>query len=277
MTLPPNDGPGDLQFTGFSNVTERRGREGDIILTARTRRDGTVSSSTNFALANKREAGLDVLGRKAGHVVRFEDRKPIVTDWKGMEDYDECPPSYDQWFRQYEGYTRHLVYTMGVVPREIDDVTAEIMTRFLERDSLGEFRRDWATRSATGSSVFRSYYSRFVVTYARGKHRNNVRHVKRNALLCDAPIGDENGTTWIEQHDADIEGVGVPHYEVELASLVDSLRAQVGDDVVDAVLGLVEQESRVRLSGLASALGVSARKARTTLEQLQVAARAAIS
>lgn len=282
MTLPEDENDGLFEVdaiksytsqTGWGTVVTEEREDQDVIRAARTKRDGTVVATTNYAPVVGRKPGEDVLGRKSGHVVAAEARKQIVTAWKGMEDYDECPPDYGVFFEQYQGYTRHLVWTMGVAPREIDDVVSEIMTRFMERDSLGEFDRAWATRSATGKSVFRSYYSRFVVTYARGKHRNNVRHVKRFSLLCDAPLGDENGTTWIEQHDVDVEGIGVPHYEVEFSSLVESLRARVGDELMDVVSELVEETGKIKLSDLATKLGVSARKAREARDRLQAAAR----
>lgn len=278
MTLPENEIDALFEVAPVTHsydslVTKQLGDQ-DVIKAARTTSHGRVVSTTNFVPTPQREAGKDVLGRKAGHVVLAEDRKPIITDWSGMADYDNCPPDYGVFFEQYQGYTRHLVWTMGVAPREVDDVVSEIMARFMERDSLGEFDRAWATRSATGKSVFRSYYSRFVVTYARGKHRNNVRHTMRYNLICDAPVGDESGTTWIEQHDADVAGIGVPHYEVEFSSLMASLRDRVGDDLMNVVEGLVEDTGKLKLSDLASKLGVSARKAREARDRLQAAARA---
>lgn len=282
MTLP-ND-----SYDGFDSVTDKAptyavGRstfvtqapDGDVVKTARTSRSGKVTTATNYALVPNRKAGEDVLGRKAGHVVAKEDRKPITTKWQGMEDYDECPPSYAVWFKQYKGYTENLCWRMGIAPREIDDVVSEIMARFMERDSLGEFDRAWATRSATGTSVFRSYYSKFVVTYARGKHRNNVRHVKRNSLLMDAPVGDENGSTWGSQYaEAQAEGMS---YDVEYEALVDGLRERVGEKVIDTVLQMVEENGKVPLTALAKSLAVSPREARKLRDKLQVAAREIIS
>ena len=234
----------------------------------------TLPDDDAFALANHREAGKDVLGREAGHVVAPADRKPIETDWSGMQDFDNCPPDYGKFYEQYRGFIYHLVWSMGVAPREMDEVVSEIITRFIERDSLGEFRPDWATRSAKGRSVFRSYLARFVVTYARGKHRNNVRFVKRYSLLCDAPVGDDSGARWIDQHDAErVEVDGLPSYGVEYAALVEALGEAVGSDVMDVVTGMVEESGRIKLKDLEERLGISARRARETRAALQLAAQ----
>lgn len=241
------------------------------------------ASDSEMEVSLDRKPGYDVLGRKAGHVVPANERQEIITDWSGMDDFVNAPPNYDVFDRQYRSFVRHLVWSVGVSPREIDDVTQDIMIRFLERDSLGTFRREWTTRSKTGKSVFRSYLARFVVTYARGMHRNKVRYAKRFPMICDATVGDDGGTTWLDQHDQREEGIGRPQETVELTDLISFLRTEVGDDAVSAVAQLVEDGRKVTLSSLAGALSeqagqqVSARRARVTLEALRAAALGAVS
>jgi len=319
MTLPFEDATSETESevistysTGRSTVVEQH-EDGDVIRTARTKRDGTVITATGYALQPRRSGktwgpapdevrvitadeamvdpvsvpGYDTLGYKAGEIVPADQRQPIRPEthgvWEGMEDFANAPPSYDVFDKQYRSFCRHLVWTMGVAPRELDDVTQEIMIRFLERDSLGKFRREWVTRSKTKKSVFRSYFARFVVTYARGKHRNNVRFSKRFPMIVDAPVGDDGATTWLDQHDQREEGIGRPQETVELSDLIASLRREVGDDAVSAVEQLVEDGKKVTLSSLAGALSartgqpVSARRARTTLESLRAAATSAMS
>ncbi len=221
-----------------------------------------------------RSAGRDVLGREAGHVVRPEDRKEIVTEWTGPKDWANCPPSYEAWWDQYRDETYFWVRRAGVNFREVDDVVGEIMTRFMERDSLGVFDRNWSTRSATGKSRFQSYYSNFVVGYASGKHRNNVRYIKKHAYILDAPVG-EDGATWYD--------VNAPSYSdnveatVLFADVVASVRARIGDDeLVDAVL-ILAADGDVKQNGLRSALGCNARAAKTGLEAVRAALRDALA
>lgn len=210
----------------------------------------------------------DVLGRAAGHVVAPEDRQPIVTDWTGYDDWSNCPPSYEIWAQQYHAETVYWVRRAGVNYREIDDVVAEIKTRFIERDSLGVFRRDWSTRSASGKSNFRSYYSNFVFGYARGKHRNNVRHAMRNHLLMDAPVTDD-GSTWGEFNMTPHED---NHTRVEFEEAIASLRKRVDPKLVDTVLALA-QDGPVKQGGLREALGLTPRAAKQGLESVRAALR----
>lgn len=210
----------------------------------------------------------DVLGRAAGHVVAAEDRQPIITDWSGYDDWSNCPPSYEAWAKQYYPEAVYWVKRAGVNYREVEDVVAEIMTRFIERDSLGVFRRDWTTRSATGKSNFRSYFSQFVYGYARGKHRNNVRYAIRNLQIVDAPVTDD-GSTWGE--------FNAPVHEdnygsVEFADAVAALRKTVDPRLVDTVVALAHG-GPVKQGDLREAMGLSPRAAKQGLEKVRAALR----
>lgn len=210
----------------------------------------------------------DVLGRPAGHVVAPQDRLPIVTDWSGPTDWSNCPPSYEAWAAQYHPETVFWVRRAGVNPREVDDVVQEIMTRFQERDSLGVFDPNWATRSKTGKSQFRSYYSNFVVGYASGKHRNNVRYAIRNSLIVDAPVGDD-GETWYDfKAPAHEDNLG----RVEFEEAIAALRTRVDTDLVDAVL-MLAQDGPVRQGDLREVLGLTPRSAKSGLESVRAALR----
>jgi len=179
--------------------------------------------------------GGDVLGRPIGYVVSPEDRLPIKTSWTGMTDYVNAPPDYGTFFRQYLSYTRFLVSKFGVPSSDLEDVVSDIMTRFLERDSIGVFSNDWASRSATGKSNFRSYYSRFVVTYAQGMNRNVRRHASRNVLICDAPVDDDNRTTCEDEHAPTESFEDTTVQSMDFESLVASLRAQVDPKLSETV------------------------------------------
>lgn len=209
----------------------------------------------------------DVLGRKAGHIVAAEDRLPIVTEWSGMEDWRNAPPSYDVFFKQYMSYTHTMCYRFGVA-RDVEDVAQSIMTRFMERDSLGVFTPSWGSQSASGRSNFRSYYSRFILTYVTGLKRNAARHAARHLLVFDAPI-DEGGTTW-----ADVQA---PSHEddygrVEFEEAIAALRSRVDPGLVDAVL-MLAQDGPVKQGDLREVLGVKLRTAKTGLESVRAALR----
>jgi hypothetical protein len=213
-------------------------------------------------------AGSDVLGRPVGHVVAPEDRLPIVTDWSGMKDFVNAPPSYDVFYRQYLAYTKWLVTRFGVPASDLDDVVIDIIMRFMERDSIGVFSGEWSTRSATGKSNFRSYYSRFVVTYARGKNRNVHKHNSRNLLICDASVDDDGSTSWLDVNaptsSFEEDAVG----SMDFDGLVSSLRARVKPELADAVDAVVEMSMgapSIKVAELARKLGVSQRVANDQL------------
>ena len=146
--------------------------------------------------ASHARPGADVLGRKPGYVVAPRDRKEIVTEWSGMKDFDNAPPSYEIFFEQYWSYTLWYINQFNVPGGIIQDIAMQIIKRFIERDSIGVFDRGWDNRSKTGKSVFRTYYTHFMLAYIPGLKRNALRVSRNELLLWDAQIGDEDGTTW---------------------------------------------------------------------------------
>jgi DNA-directed RNA polymerase specialized sigma24 family protein len=214
--------------------------------------------------------GPDVLGRPVGFVVPPEQRQPIVTAWAGPKDFDNAPPSYEAYFRQYLDYTRWLVNACGYFGEEIDDVVSEIMIRFWERDSLGVFRRDWNSRSKSSGSVFRSYYSRFVVTYAKGKRRNVANYRARNLLLCDARSSDDD-RPWIEKNCSTDNFEASLMEDLDFQDLIQRISDEMDASLYDAMvafLELADARQSVRAVGvdvLSRRLGVSRGEARKLL------------
>lgn len=189
-------------------------------------------------------ATTDVLGRPIGYVVPPEDRQPIVTDWSGHDDYVNAPPDYGTFYRQYRSYTYYLVRKFAPPKSDIDDVVADIIMRFIERDSIGVFSSEWATRSATGRSNFRSYYSRFVVTYARGKTRNVYKHNGRNVLIFDAPVSDDGSVSW---GDENASGEISNSNDMEFELLVSRIKAEIDESLYDALFAILDMAGEMCL------------------------------
>lgn len=214
----------------------------------------------------ERASGEDVLGRKAGHVVAVEDRLPIVTAWSGMDDWSNCPPSYEVWGNQYYTYTIRMCYKFGI-RHSLEDVAHLIMARFQERDSLGVFTPNWGSKSESGRSNFRSYYSRFIFTYVQSLRRNEARYTYKHCMFFDAPVG-EGGETWgnlsAPSHMDDLSGV-------EFAETINALRDSVKNDaLIDAVLTL-SNSGAVRQRGIRDILGCDAATARKGLAAVKSA------
>jgi DNA-directed RNA polymerase specialized sigma24 family protein len=216
-------------------------------------------------------ANEDVLGRKAGHVVRPEDQKPIVTDWTGMEDWANCPPSYAVWAEQYQNYTHTMVRRFGVY-RNVEEIVQEIMWAFYRKDSLGVFTPDWGSKSKSGKSNFRSYYTRHIFTYVISQRRNWARGAHKHCMIFDAPVGTpESGdtSTW---GDVKAPVVEPETNKVEFDELVGSLRTEFGDEFMNIVLDLaMNQDRQIRQTDLSRALGMKGREASSALAKVRAA------
>lgn len=272
-------------FLSASPVKEGTGRRDQDMADARIISKTQVSHGGKSTKVNKFYAtdaatkddgrpvkGGDVLGRPVGHVVPASERLPIQTEWSGMKDYVNAPPDYGTFHKQYLSYTRHLVAQFGVPVSDLDDVVSDIMIRFLERDSIGVFSRDWESRSATGHSNFRSYYSRFVVTYAQGKNRNVRRHGSRYVLICDASVDDDGRTTWLDEHAPTEAFEERATGDMDFEQLVSELRTKVDptlSDAVDAVVEIAMGEPTIRVAALARKLNVSQRVAKERLDAVR--------
>lgn len=231
--------------------------------------DGANEDVIGVGYVETRAGDEDVLGRKAGYVVPVEKRKPIVTEWSGLDDWKNAPPDYDTFMRQYMQYTRVLCIRAQVFLVDVEDMSQMLLTRFMERDSLGVFTPNWGSQSEDRKSNFRSYYSRFVATYLKGYRRNEAKYRTRHLAILDAPV-DEDGTTWADlkapAHEDNL-------FSVEFAQVVESVRAQhvVSDEVLDAVLTLGSQAKIVKQAELAEVLGCDNRTAKAALGSVRAA------
>jgi hypothetical protein len=245
-----------------------------------------TASSTVDALpvqtrASHGRPGADVLGRPPGYVVPKEERQAIVTDWSGMDDFHHAPPNYGVFFSQYKSYTLWYLSNFGFHRDDIENVAMDLMTRFMERDSIGVFSNGWESRSKTGESVFRTYYTHFLLAYAPGKKRNIARVKSNELLLWDAAIGDDDGsTTWGDLHGP----AGTIDTEVDFHDMVDSIRSGASDlevSVIDRMIELAMGSTRkLRRADVVRELGVKAEAADRILarfaDSLQSAGVAAV-
>lgn len=145
-----------------------------------------------------------------------------------------------------------------------------LMWRFVERDSIGVFTREWPTRSKTGNSVFRTYYMHFLLAYAPGKLRNLMRLKTRELTILDAPVSEDGATVRVDLYDDETR----IDESVEFDLLVEQIRERATPDqraVVDQLLGMAigAGESTLTKAGVARDMGVSAAKADAILRQFR--------
>ncbi len=228
--------------------------------------------------ASHTRPGKDVLGRPPGYVVPEKDRIPIVTEWSGMTDYDHAPPSYAVFFEQYYTYTNW--YVSKFLPKgsnQLEDIVMELMTRFMERDSVGVFSNSWESRSKKGHSVFRTYYTHFLLAYTPGKRRNAARIAANELLIMNAPVSDDGSVTWADIHaptstiDTEVE------FNAMVAGIHDSastLDVDIVDRMIELALGATK---KLRRTDVAMEFQVDARTAQQILDTFVQSVGSAVS
>lgn len=114
-------------------------------------------------------------------------------------DVVSAPLNTEDLYRNYSGYVKGLVCRLGIPPQEADDVAADIMARFYERDLIGMFDPDKEIER-NGEVIpakFRSFLSHHVSLYVRGKRDALARRSHREMLIADQPVED-GGTSWLD-------------------------------------------------------------------------------
>lgn len=221
----------------------------------------------------------DACGRPVNHVVRPEDRQPFETEWSGLDDWYNAPPDYETFARQYSNYTRVMLRRFGVL--HVDDVAQDLLLRFIERDSLPVFDPTFETKG--DRAKFRSYYSRFIHTYAMGKKRNSVRLAQREPLVLDAPVGEDETVTYGDLLAEDPASYTIVE-ESEVRDFADRLRAIGAESspavatAVDAIVLLSMTSARPPgPTALAEAMGCSVPVARRSLAEVRQLAAGLLS
>jgi len=215
-----------------------------------------------------------------GHVVRREDRRSFTTDWSGPSDWLNAPPNYDDFAQQYLNYTRGRCVKFGIPSYNLEDVTIEIITRFIERDFLPVFDSEFKTigvqKGTSPRASFRSWYSKFIFVYCQGKKRNSVRLAIHEPCVLDAPVGESDGVTYgdlltLDWHDDITEEIEARDFARRLRVRA-SKSASVAPALVDAVVLLSMTLSRpprpVDVARVAGCTPQAARRGLTELARL---------
>lgn len=193
-------------------------------------------------------------------------------------DHVSAPADYADLFRKYYDYVVTLVRRNGIEENRKEDVACDILLRFYERDFLAKFdptlvfHYDGQDRPAR----FKSFLTKFVLTYVRGYRDKHARLAARELLICDMPIGVSRNTgdtlaTWVE-----VFGDPTPGAEADVvdaldeADLVAELRAHIAtvprrskydtcDLVVlfDAVIEQIRADGAWNVAELRARFGVS--------------------
>lgn len=115
-------------------------------------------------------------------------------------DYMSAPANYADFFKIYYPYTVNFLAKLGIDDNNKEDVAAEILLRFMERNSLEKFDADlnFYYRDQLRPARFRSYYSRSVEMYARGMRDKQKKQARREWQICDVHYDGANGGSNID-------------------------------------------------------------------------------
>jgi len=114
-------------------------------------------------------------------------------------DWVSRPANLTDFYRQYQPCISAIVRKRGIADWE--DATSEIICRFVERGFLDKFDPDYVT--VVGGrhypARFKTFVEGFASTYCMGMRDRERRHLGREQLIADAPVGTEDDDTrWID-------------------------------------------------------------------------------
>jgi hypothetical protein len=116
-----------------------------------------------------------------------------VTAAASVVDHVSAPKSYDELFRKYYLYVVNLVNKHGITDDNKEDVASEILTRFMERGFLDVFDSSlvFEFNGEKRPARFKSFLSKFVLTYVQGHCDKQKRLAKREWYVCDMQVQPE--------------------------------------------------------------------------------------
>lgn len=151
-------------------------------------------------------------------------------------DYKSAPASYADLFQMYYPYVVSLVRKHGIDDNRKEDVASEILLRFFERDFLDKFDPDLVFHydGQDRPARFKSFLTKFVLTYLKGHRDKQHRLTTREVLIFDLPVNAGkpesfgHTTTWGEVYGGEARSHEDDVIEQALgANLVAQMRAYI--------------------------------------------------
>jgi hypothetical protein len=130
-----------------------------------------------------------------------------------------CPSDYDELIRNYFDMARRIVARSGIDRNDVDDVTQDILMKFIAKDFLAEYRprdREYLiekeyVKPGDKPARFPTFFRSFIKKFLRTPVETNKKAHEREVLRCDAPV--DFGTAWIEVY-GPVEEVDLTAVEV---------------------------------------------------------------
>lgn len=184
-----------------------------------------------------------------------------------------APADYAALYTQYWDYVLTLVRRFGFEENRREDVAAEVLLRFYERDFLAVFDPTlvFEYQGQQRPARFKSFLTKFVLTYLRGLKDKQRRQANREKLICDTVVGHQVDTAWIDVFGDTVPGADeIALGRLEEQDLVQRLREHIktvprrsGYDtcdllaLYDAVIAQIREHGVWNVAELRARFGVS--------------------
>ncbi len=150
-----------------------------------------------------------------------------------------APSDYTELFRNYHHFVRRRVIAHGIEERNADDVTSDLLVRFMEKRSLERYDPTLTFEKAgiLRTCSFPTYIGSFVDKHVLGLRDKQNKQRRREPLVCDVPISADNGgepVTWVEYNEERLGRVEPSHEDhvihlILAEGLVEQMRAYLAD------------------------------------------------
>lgn len=188
------------------------------------------------------------------------------------------PTTNAEVFEHYFPYIKRLVRKAGISPQNVEDISMKLMTRFIERDSLGSFDPNFS--AANGTPIrFESYISGFVFQYIRYLQGREQLAAKREPTYVDETVmagGSDTDRLWMDvqgfYHEDLHDDLHVEDLVLRIHKQIDGMNSKHSCDFAtffDAVRDQIDVTGKINITQLAEKFGVTKTAVQNWMKQLR--------
>jgi hypothetical protein len=193
-----------------------------------------------------------------------------------------APADYDELFRVYGPDIRNRIRARlprSAQQQDVDDGLQHVMTQFVKNDVIAQYSPSYVSEITHKPVPFRAFVMAKVELYCRNLRDVLVRR-QREALLVDAPVGDDEGARWVDALGGDWDD----YPSLQDSEVLDRLREALGGrraepgqpslvGMFDALTSRYVAGESVTAAGVRDGLGMDREGAVALLGQLREALR----
>lgn len=137
-------------------------------------------------------------------------------------DSGRVPRDYAELYAKYHTFVRRRVIARGIEEQNADDVTSELLLRFMERGSLEKYdpEKRFPTAGRMRTASFETYLGGHVDITVQGHRDKQNKQRTREPLVCDLILNANGGTaTWAQVYEERF-GVSQSGHEEDVLAMV---------------------------------------------------------